>query len=213
MPRDKVKLKNGDAETGKIIYSDSVKFLLQKIDYSEKNILRKDVDTITGLSYFTYFFSPSIGYDHWNGLISQRLDTFSSAATYLDLRFGYMRKKHFAANLDAGFQGGDKHKLFHLGAGIRTYIFSNYVKKKNFYLGLNFGYNFPITNMNRFFDLGWCVGYEYRMKDKYRLFLEYDKGGAQKYDPHPSYFSLNIGMRFGIEYADYYRKLNFQTGH
>src|SRR5438552_216246 len=55
LPRDKVKLKNGDVETGKIIYSDSSRITLRKYDYSEKNILRKDIDTIMGLSYFTYF--------------------------------------------------------------------------------------------------------------------------------------------------------------
>ena len=208
IPRDKVVLKNKDSETGKIIYSDSSKIVLQKYDYSEKNISRKDIDTIVGLSYFTYFFSPSIGYGHWQGLISQRLDTFSSDATNLNVKFGYMRKKHFAANLDLGYQGGKNNKLFHTGVGIRRYMFSDYVKGKSFYLGLNFGYNFPQTNMNRFFDLGWCAGYECHKDDKYRLFIEYDKGGAQKYDPHPSYFSFNAGIRFSLEYENYYKELN-----
>jgi len=208
MPRDKVKLKNKDSETGKVIYSDSSRITLLKSDYSEKNILRKDIDTIMGLSHFTYFISPAIGYAHWNGLISQRLDTFSRDAVDLHLKFGYMRKKHFAANMDLGYQGGNKHSLFHLGIGIRRYLFSNYVQKKNFYLGLNFGYNFPLTNMNRFFNLGWCLGYEYHAADKYRLFLELNTGKAQKYDPKPGYTSLNTGLRFSIEYKNYYRELN-----
>ena len=212
MPRDMVKLKNGDSETGKIIFYDSTKILLQKIDYSQKNILCEAIDTITGLSHFTWFFSPSIGYTHWNGLISQRLDTFSRDATDFRLKFGYMRKKHFAANLDLGLQLGNKHSIYHAGGGVRWYVFSNYVNRKSFYLGLNFGYNFPFTNMNRFFDLGWCAGYEYHWKDRCRIFLEYDKGGAQKYDPHPSYASLNVGIRFSIEYKNYYRELNNKLG-
>lgn len=208
MPRDMVKLKNGDSETGKIIFYDSVKILLQKIDYSEKNIPREAIDTITGLSHFTYFCSPSIGYMHWNGLISQRLDTFSRDAMELRLKFGYMRKKHFAANAELGLQTGNKHGICHTGIGVRWYVFSNYMNRKSFYLGLNFGYNFPLTNMNRFFDLSWCAGYEYHWKDRYRVFLEYNKGGAEKYDPHPSFASLNAGIRFSIEYKNYYRELN-----
>lgn len=208
MPRDKVKLKNGDSETGKIIFYDSTKVLLQKIDYSEKQILRKDIDTITGLSHFTYFFSPSIGYMHWKGLVSQRLDTFARDAMDIHLKYGYMRKKRFAANLAFAYQGGNKHSLFHAGLGIRGYLFSNYVKDRSFYLGLSGGYNFPNTNMNRFFNLGWCMGYEFRVRDMYRFFIEYNKGSALKYDPQPSYFSWSGGMRFSLEYKDYYRKLN-----
>ena len=208
IPRDNIRLKNKDSETGKIIYSDSSRIILQKYDYSEKNILWNDIDTVTGLSWFTYFYSQSFGYNHWNGFISQRLHTFSSDAGNFNMKFGYMRKKHFAANIDLGYQGGQSHRLFHAGVGIRRYIFSDYVKKKNFYLGLNFGYNFPLTNMNRFFDLGWCAGYEYLLQEKYRLFLEYDKGGAQKYEPHPGYFSFNAGIRISMEYEKYYRRLN-----
>lgn len=208
MPRDMVKLKNGDAETGKIIFYDSTKVLLQRIDYSQKNIPREAIDTITGLSYFTRFFSPSIGYMHWNGLISQRLDTFSRDAMDLRMKFGYMRKKCFAANADLGLQTGNKHGICHTGVGVRWYVFSNYVNRKSFYLGLNFGYNFPLTNMNRFFDLGWGMGYEYHMEEKYRLFIEYNKGTALKYDPKPTYFSWSGGIRFSIEYKKYYRDLN-----
>lgn len=208
MPRDKVKLKNGDSETGKIIFYDSTKILLQKIDYSEKQISRRDIDTITGLSHFTYFFSPSIGYMHWKGLVSQRLDTFSRDAMDIHFKYGYMRKKRFAGNLAFSYQGGNKHSLFHAGLGIRGYLFSNYVKDRSFYLGLSGGYNFPVTNMNRFFNLGWCMGYEFRILETYRFFIEYNKGTALKYDPPPSYFSWSGGMRFSLEYKDYYRKLN-----
>lgn len=208
MPRDKVKLKNGDSETGKIIYYDSTRILLQKIDYSEKNIHRKDIDTITGLSHFTYFFAPSIGYMHWNRLINQRLDTFARDAMDLHLKYGYMRKKHFAANLSFSYQGGHKHSLFQAGLGIRGYLFSNYVRSRSFYLGLNWGYNFPRTNMNRFFNMGWCMGYEFRIKDMHRFFIEYNQGTALKYDPQPAYSAWSTGMRFSLEFKNFYKDLN-----
>lgn len=208
IPRDKVKLKNEDSETGKIIYSDSNKIILQKYDYSEKNILRKDIDTITGLSYFTYFIAPSIGYVHWDGLINQRLDTFSTDAANFILKFGTMRKKHNAANLYIGYQAGNNHKLFHFGAGIRRYFFSDYTKKKNIYLGINLGHNIPYTNMNKFFDISWCFGYEYLLLDKYRLFFEFNWATAQIYTPKPTSFSISIGTRIGTEYKTFYTKLN-----
>jgi len=208
IPRDKVKLINGDAETGKVIFYDSTKITLLKYDYSEKNILRTEIDTIVGLSYYTYFISPSFGYLHWNGLISQRLDTFSADAANLRVKFGFMRKKQFAGNLFAEYQGGNNHKLFHFGVGLRRYFFSNYVKKKNFYFGVNAGYNIPFTNMNRFFDIGWCMGYEYLLMEKYRLFLEFERSKEQKYTPKPDSFSFNIGIRFSREYGSYYKKIN-----
>src|SRR4051812_27862491 len=86
LPRDKVKLKNGDAETGKIIFIDSTKITLQKYDYSEKKILRSEIDTITGLSYFTYFAAPSFGYVKWNNLINQRIDTITREAAHINIR-------------------------------------------------------------------------------------------------------------------------------
>jgi len=210
IPRDKVLLLNKDVETGKVIYSDSSKITLQKLDYSEKNIERKDIDTITGLSYFTYFCAPSLGYEHWKGLINQRLDTFSTDAFALNCKVGYMRKKRFAANIDLGFRGGNNHNIFRGGIGIRRYLFSNYTWRKAFYLGLNFGYNFPNTNMNRFFDLGWVFGYEFLVQDKNRFFIEYNTGRAQKYDPRPAYNSLTAGIRFSIEYKNYYRRINLK---
>lgn len=208
IPRDKVKLINGDSETGRIIFYDSTKVTLLKYDYSEKNISRKEIDTIVGLSHYTYFISPSFGYLNWNGLISQRLDTFSTNASSLYLKFGFMKKKQFAGNLFTEYQGGNNHKLFHFGVGIRRYFFSNYVKQKNFYFGINAGYNIPFTNMNRFFDIGWCMGYEYLLMEKYRLFLEVNRNKEQKYTPKPGSFSFSIGMRFSREYEKYYRKIN-----
>lgn len=208
MQRDKVVLKNKDAETGRIIYCDSNKIVLQKFDFSEKNILRKDIDTIIGLSYFTYFLSPSIGTVHWSGLVNQRLDTFTRDAMNLGVKFGYMRKKHFAANMEMDYQGGHGHQIWRMGGGIRRYCFSNYVQDENFYFGVNLGYNFVFTNMNNFFDLGWCIGYEYFLKEKYRLFVEYDRLIEQKYSPHPAGYSFNAGIRFSIEYSNYYKKFN-----
>ena len=208
LPRDKVRLKNGDAETGKIIYTDSVKILLQKYDYSEKNIKREDIDTIFGLSYFTYFLAPSFGYLKWNGLINQRLDTFSRDAAHLNFRFGMMRKKHWALNGEIAYQFGNDFKMLHLGAGVRYYLLWNYVKIKNVYIGINGGYNIPQVNINRFLDLGWSLGFEYLIKEKYRAFAELYRTHSQKYSPKPAAFGIQFGMRFSIEYENYYKKLN-----
>lgn len=208
LPRDKVKLKNGDAETGKVIYSDSSKITLRKYDYSEKNIPRNAIDTIVGLSYFTYFISPSFGPLHWKGLINQRLDTFSKDAAHLNLKFGMMRKKHWAFNGELAYQGGNNFKMLHFGVGLRYYFPLDYVRKKSTYFGINYGYNIPFVNINRFFDLGWCLGYEYLIKNKYRAFAEFYRTHSKKYEPSPAAYSFLFGMRFSLEYGNYYRKLN-----
>ena len=210
LPRDKVKLKNGDAETGKIIFIDSTKITLQKYDYSERTIQRKDIDTITGLSYFTYFVAPSFGYLKWNGLINQRLDTFTREAAHINVRLGVMRRKHVALSAELAYQLGNSFKLFHLGGGVRFYIFSNYVKKKNVYFEINAGYNIPQVNINRFMDVGWNLGYEYLIKEKYRAFAELYRTHEQKYTPKPAAFGIQFGMRFSIEYGNYYKKMNMK---
>ena len=209
LPRDKVRLKNGDAETGKVIHIDSVKITLRKYDYSERNILRSNIDSIYGLSYFTYFISPSIGPMHWKGVISQRLDTFSADVSNINVRFGTMRKKHWAIYGDLSHQGGRNNlKLFHLGAGARYYFPLNYVMKKSTYIGFDYGYNIPKTNESPFRDITWSLGYEYFLLEKYRLFIEFDRTHAQKFTPKPAAYSFNFGMRFSLEYLNFYEKFN-----
>ena len=209
LPRDKVRLKNGDAETGKVIRIDSARITLRKYDYSEKNILRSSIDSIYGLSFFTYFISPSIGPMHWKGMISQRLDTFSADVSNLNVRLGTMRRKHWAFYGDLARQGGKNDlKLFHVGAGVRYYFPLNYVLKKSTYVGFDYGYNFPQTNEGRFRDITWSLGYEYFLLEKYRLFIEFDRTHAQKFTPKPAAYSFNFGMRFSLEYLNFYEKYN-----
>jgi hypothetical protein len=208
LPRDKVNLKNGDAETGRVIYSDSTRILLRKYDYSEKNIPRKDIDTIMGLSWFTYFIAPAIGPAHWNGLISQRLDTFSTDAAMLSVKLGTMRKKRWAFYIDLNYEKGKSLILLHAGAGLRYYFPLDYVRKSSTYVGFNYGYNIPGTNLNRFFSTGINLGYEYRWKDKHRFFIEYYHMRATKYTPQPSGYAFLLGMRFSMEYSDRYYRLN-----
>jgi hypothetical protein len=208
LPRDKVRLRNGDAETGRIIYSDSNKIMLRKYDYSEKKILRSDIDTIEGLSWFTYFIAPGIGPAHWNAMVSQRLDTFSADGTMLSVKLGTMRKKRWAFYLDLNMQGGNSLGLLHAGAGVRYYFPLDYVRKSSTYIGFNYGYNVPTTNVNRFFSTGLNLGYEYRWKDKHRFFLEYYHMRTNKFDPPSTGYAFLFGMRFSMEYSDRYYRLN-----
>lgn len=208
MPRDKIKLRNGDAETGRVISSDSTMIMLRKYDYSEKRIPRSDIDTILGLSWFTYFISPSLGPGHWNGMISERLDTFNTGAFMLSVKMGTMRKKRWAFYIDLNHQGGRSFGLWHAGAGLRFYFPLDYVRKNSTYIGFNYGYNIPTTNVNRFRDFGFNLGYEFRIRNKHRFFAEYYHMTCQKFTPQPSGGSLQFGMRFSMEYADRYYRLN-----
>jgi hypothetical protein len=95
MPPDKVILKSGEVETGKVIFSDSSAIRLLKQDYSEKIILRTSIDSISGLSWSTPMFSFGFGPMGWKNQITQRIDTVSLSGFRFDARGGIMRNGRF----------------------------------------------------------------------------------------------------------------------
>lgn len=205
--RDMLVFKDGNTQTGKIIRCDSVSLVLRKVDHSTTKYEWSQIDSVRGLPYRTYFFSASLGIskvNYWSTLLYRDVKSTSQAFYY---RYGNMSWRRWAKYIELEFIGARPFKMQRLGGGVNYYMFTDYTKPWNAYLGLDASINMVDNNKN-FVSTGLHFGTEYLYKNKYRLFAEMDFQKAIFNINKNSSFCFLVGMKWCKELEKYYKKLN-----
>ncbi len=207
LSRDLLVLKNGNTQSGKVIYSDSINITLKKFDHSTQKYLWTDIDSVKGLTYKTNFFSASLGISHidyWSTLLYKNEQRTSAAFNY---RYGTLKWGHWSRYAELIFLSTNPSKIQRLGIGGSYYIPFDYTRKLNYYTGADINFTIVANNRN-YISTGLHFGTEYLHKNRYRLFAELDLQRAIFNINQNTSFCFMIGIRSGKEFGKYYHKLN-----
>ena len=205
---DQVILLNGEVETGKVIKSDSIQISLQKQDFSEKIIQWDHIEKIAGLSYSTFFISPSIGLQQVNYFSTFLYDNVSSGGMNFQLKIGRMKRMRHASYFQITKIPVQPYNITKVGYGYNYYLFNDYIRQWSTYAGGVFEMTSVKTNANGFFNYDLHLGFEYLSKWDIRFFSEISYQKTIFNINNGNGVAFNAGMRFSREYKSYYKKLN-----
>lgn len=205
---DEIVYLDKSTETGKVIKSDTSKFLFRKYDGSTREIKWKLIDTIDGHSCFTTFVSPGLGYHH-----VPYYSTFDYAnnklnGVGLNIKYGKMKFRHQASYISILLLPSNYYTIFKLGAGYNYYLI-DYTKPLNCYVGSRTELNLVDHNKTPHINLRAGVGAEYLLFGFIRLFGEADVQRNIFNVNHKLGFTMNFGLRISREYKAYYQRLNY----